>query len=721
MGAPNNDNQASHSNRDFLNLYREAILSIANYHRLDYSPENVKLAAEWYQCLDKEVNLQSIIMIMARKTGMVAKFIPRNQVRFNTWSLPVVIELKNGRVGVVTSCSEAGGTIQFSGQYGTSAVISLAEIELNLKHAFILQPLVNAPDPRVDTYIKPAERHWIWRLLMRDSAPYKYIILASFLINVLGLAGITYSMQTYDRIIPAQSYPTMAVLLTGVLLAFIMDYVLKMLRYSIIDILGKQADLRISDRVFGHSVRIKNSHRPGSTGTFITQLRDLEQIREMMTSSTISAIADLPYFIFFLWVLYMMGGVVVFVPLVAFFIMVLPGILLQKKLFLLSNESMREASLRSGMLVEAIQGLDDIKSMQAEHRFQAQWNHYTKTSAESSLRLKHLTHQLASWAYLIQNGTFIGVICAGTPLVIAGELSTGALVACSILSSRMMGPVSQIASLITRWQQTKVAVKGIDVLMALPVDQPEKQKKIHKNCIEGLFSLNNIDLYYRAESRVSALHIDKLNIYPGEKIAVLGRNGAGKSALLNALYGNMIYSTGSLKIDGTEISLIDPADVRRDVAYLSQNARLFYGSLRENIVMGNPSASEHDIIRVLKMTGSADFINRLPEGLNYIIQEGGNGLSGGQKQSILLCRMMLREPTVLLLDEPTANLDEITEAELIDQLMAFTASRTLIISTHRMKVLELVDRIIVIDSGSVVLDKPKALALRILSGADNDC
>lgn len=718
MRAANNGGQECWSNREHLSLYHEAILSVANHYRLDYSPENVKLAAEWYQQQDKEANLRDVITLMARKTGMMSRYIPRSQVRFSAWSQPVVIELKDGRVGVMTNVSREGGTIQFSGQYGMPALLSRADIEQSLQHAFIFSPLVNTPDPRVDSYIKPADRHWIWRLLMRDSSPYKYIILASFLINVLGLAGITYSMQTYDRIIPAQSYPTMVVLLTGVVIAFIMDYVLKMLRYRIIDILGKQADLRISDRVFGHSLRIKSSHRPGSTGTFITQLRDLEQIREMMTSSTISAIADLPYFIFFLWVLYTMGGVVAVVPLAAFFIMVLPGILLQKKLYLLSNESMREASLRSGMMVEAIQGLDDIKSMQAEHRFQQQWNHYTRTSAESSLRLKHLTHQLASWAYLIQNGTFIGVICAGTPLVIAGELSTGALVACSILSSRMMGPVSQIASLITRWQQTKVAVKGIDGLMALPVDQPEKEKRIHKNFIEGHFVLESVDFRYRAESRVGALHIDRLQILPGEKIAVLGRNGAGKSALLNALYGNMAYSSGSVKIDGTELSLIDPADIRRDIVSLSQNARLFYGSLRENIVMGNPGASEEDVIRVLNITGSTEFISRLPEGLNYIIQEGGNGLSGGQKQSILLCRMMLREPAVLLLDEPTANLDEITESELIDQLKTFTATRTLIVSTHRMKVLELVERIIVIDGGKIVLDEPKDKALRILSGAE---
>jgi len=704
--------------KDYFELYCESILIVANHYRLDYSSENIKVSAEWYLHKQKKRNSQELVKFIAKKAGMVSKRLPNKKIKIDHWNLPLVIEMKDGRVGVITSISNEAVTIKFSRQHGLESVINHTELDINLFQLFIFQPLQNNPDPRVDLYTRPIERHWIWRVIMRDKSPYKYILIASFIINVLGLVGITYSMQTYDRIIPAQSYPTMIVLLIGVLIAFIMDYVIKMLRYQIIDVLGKRADLRISDRVFGHSLRIRNTHRPASTGTFISQLRDLEQIREMMTASTISIIADIPYFIFFLWVLYMIGGMLAFVPLVAFFLMVAPGIISQKKLHLLANESMRESSLRSGMLVEAVQGIDDIKSMQAENRFQQQWNHYTKTSSESSLRLKHLTHKLSSWAYIVQNATFIGVVCIGTPLVIASEMSTGALVACSILSSRMMGPISQIANLITRWQQTKVSIKGIDGIMNLPVDQPERTKKIHKPYINGHFKLENLSLKYAENNPNTALCIQSLEILPGEKIAILGRNGSGKTALLSALCGNMLYTSGTFKIDDTELSMVDTADLRRDIGYLSQNAKLFYGSIRENIVMGNPGASEKDIVSILKATATCDFIDTIPGGMNYIIHEGGVGLSSGQKQSILLCRLMLKDPEILLLDEPTANLDQSSEARLVEQLNAFTATKTLIVSTHRMKVLELVQRVIVLDDGKIVLDEPKDEALRILSGAE---
>lgn len=699
-----------------LEGYKEAIITIANHYRLDYSPENINLASNWYQDTIKH---DDVIKLLARQCGLVTKIFARKAYKFNVWSLPVIIECHDGRIGIVQNIQNNEVTILFSGEHGLAIKQTRDFLVNNIKRVVVLRPTVDKPDPRVDLYIKPTERHWLWRILLRDVSPYKYVIMATFLINVLGLAGITYSMQTYDRIIPSQSYSTMFVLVIGVFIAFIFDYTLKMLRYTVIDLLGKKADLRISDRVYGHSLRIKDSSRPPSTGSFISQLRDLEQIREMMTSSTVAAIADLPFFLFFLFVIYMLGGVICLVPLVGFFLMIMPGLFSQKRLFYLANEAMRENTLRSGMIVESVQGLDDIKAMQAEYRFQQQWIHYTKTSAQATLKLKHLTHKLSSMANFVQNSVFVGVVCAGTPLVINGDLSTGALVASSILSSRMMGPISQIANIITRWQQTKVSIKGLDSIMRLPIDHPAALKKVHLPIINGHYQLDNIAFKHHQNNPTPAVFVNKLEIKPGERIAIIGRNGAGKSSLLAGLFGKMEYQEGSITLDNIELNTLGPSDLRRDVGYLGQNATLFYGTIRDNITLGNPLATDEEIFAVLEQTGAQDFVNKLPDGINYLIQEGGLGISGGQKQSLLLSRLLLKNPTVLLLDEPTASLDEITEMNFIHHLKQALVGRTMIITTHRRRLLDVVDRIIVVSEGKIVLDKPKAVAIKLLSGEDN--
>lgn len=690
--------------RPDLLSWQEAIADVAHHYRLDVSRQTMTIAAQWHQHQTGD----DPIRMMAKQAGLAMKTASLATFRFSSWLLPVVIEMHDGRVAVLKNI-EAGELyiLAFAEEQGLLTTFTREELLENGRRVVLLRPVKNAADPRVDDYIKPAEKHWIWQIVFSDIRPYFYVILGSLFVNVLGLAGITYSMQTYDRIIPAQSYPTMWVLFAGVALAFVFDLMLRMMRYSITDILGKRADLRISDRVFGHALRIRNGHRPQSTGTFISQLRDLEQVREMITSSTVVAIADLPFFFLFLFIIWMLGGIVFLVPLAGMLLMVLPGFLCQEKLALLARAAMRESNLRSAMLVESVQGLDDIKSLQAEYRFQQQWLHYTTTTAQSSLELKHLTHQLTSWSYLIQNAVFVCVVLVGTPLAMSGELSTGALVASSILSSRMMAPISQLAGILTRWQQTKVAIAGLDSLMDLPVDNPQGSQRVHKPALHGHYLLKDTRFRHHISSSHAALHVNALEIRPGERIALLGRNGGGKSSLLNALAGLMICEEGVMTLDGIKPENIDPADLRRDIGYLSQRSRLFYGSVRENLTLGMPLANDQELRAALEKSGALGFIHQLPNGLDYRVQEGGTGLSGGQIQSLLLSRLILRNPDIVLLDEPTASLDDETEAEFVSRMQPWLAGKTVVIATHRKKVLELVERVVVISQGRIALDAAK--------------
>ena len=543
--------------------------------------------------------------------------------------------------------------------------------------------------------------------MLRDWKRYIDVMFASLMANILALATILFSMNVYDRVIPAQSVPTLWVLAGGVLIAAIFEFSLRVARIYLSDIIGKRADLRISDRVYGHALRIKNSERSKSTGTFISQIRELEGVRELVTSTTISAIADLPFFLLFLGVFWVIGGNLFWVMLIVVPLMIIPGILAQKPLAKLANEGMREGAIRNAMLVESVQGIEDIKLLRAEARFQNQWNHMNEVSADIAMRQRKIVGVMTAWTQKIQGLTFAIVVLVGCFAVMDGEMTTGALVACSILSSRMLAPISQIAGVLGRLQQAKVAKQGLDELMKKPVDQPEHSHLIHRPVLNGHYELSGVSFKYGEDDAKPTLMVAKLEIKAGEKIAILGRNGAGKSTLLQLFSGMQTPNQGKIKLDGVELGLIDPADVRRDMGLLNQNAHLFFGTVRENLTLGAPLANDDDILQALRITGALAFVQEKKEGLDHLILEGGVGFSGGQKQALLLARLLLRQPNILLLDEPTAAIDDVSEKQLIDHLKMWLGHRTLVVATHRRAVLELVDRIIVVNDGKIVMDGPR--------------
>lgn len=694
----------------------EAILTVARHNRLDCSAQNVRIAAQW----SKDAGVDEVLRQMARQAGLSLKVVDFTPSLLVQRRLPLVLQFDDGQIGVLQTVSEDDDCgIIYSGDQGLQSRIGRGELVASARKALILRPVQMARDSRVDDYIKPYEKSWFRNIVLRDMRPYGHVMLASLAANVLGLAGVLFSMQVYDRVIPAESMPTLYVLFGGVMLALLFDFVLRVMRVRITDLLGKRADMRVSDLVFGHAIRLRNSARPKSTGSFISQLRELEQLRELITSSTASAVADLPFFLMFVVIYWFIAGPLVAVPLAAVLLLVIPGLLSQRKLARLANQSMRESSLRSAMLVETVQGLDDIKMLQAEQRFQQQWNHYNATAAEASLRSRTLTSGLVTWTQSVQGGVFAVVVVFGAPMVMAGDMTTGSLVAASILASRMMGPMSQITVVLTRWQQAKVALQGLHRIMQMPVDQAEGSKRVHLPVVRGEFEFKQAVFKYSEDAPMPALTVKDLKIAPGERIAVLGRNGAGKSTLLQAMAGMIDLGSGSLTLDGVGLSHIDPADVRRDVGLLTQNARLFHGTLRENLMMGAPHAGDQEILEALALTGALEFISKFALGMDHMILEGGLGLSGGQRQSLLLSRLIIRQPQIVLLDEPTAALDDASERKLIQSLEQWGAQRTLIIATHRMSVLSLVDRIIVVDNGSVVIDDTKDNAIARLSKPRN--
>jgi ATP-binding cassette subfamily C protein LapB len=682
----------------------KAMLDIAKHYRLDYSEEHVKATIAWEMGSPADVVLDE----MAKKLGLgrvTRDFHPRD---LDPVSVPFVITLDNGRLGVVTHMDASGQcAVQFTEDQGLETTLTAEQLAERAQSTTLLRPLHTIPDARVDNYIKPYKKNWFWDLALKDWRRYSDIMLASMIANVLALAGMLFSMQVYDRVVPSQSIPTLWVLFGGVMLAIIFEFVMRMVRVHISDVVGKRADLRISDRVFGRALRIKNSARSKSTGSFISQIRELESVRELITSTTISVMADLPFFLLFTVILWMIGGPLVFVVLLALPLLLIPGLLIQKPLAKLANEGMRESAVRNASLVEAVESLEDIKLMRAEQRFQNQWNHCNEVSADISMRQRFLTSMLMTWTQEVQSIVYAVVLLVGCYLVMSGDMTTGALVGTTILASRTIAPLAQISGVLSRWQQAKVARKGLDELMQRPIDQEDGRKMVHKPQITGEYALNDAVFYYDEEAKLVNLAIARLNIKPGEKIAILGKNGAGKSTLLQVLAGMQQVQQGQVVLDNVNIKQIDPADLRRDVALHNQHANLFFGSVRDNITMGRPQATDEEIHQALVISGALTFVQQKEDGLNFLIHEGGVGLSGGQRQALLLARNIILQPQVLLLDEPTAWLDEISEWNLITELTTWAKDKTLVIATHRLALLQLVDRIIVMDNGRISLDGNK--------------
>jgi ATP-binding cassette subfamily C protein LapB len=497
------------------------------------------------------------------------------------------------------------------------------------------------------------------------------------------------------------------VLFFGVLIAAALEYAIRLSRTVISDLMGKKIDLKISGMLFARALAIKNEARPKSTGSFISQLREIDQVRELLTSTTVGAAADMPFVLLFLAIMALVGGPLVFIPMLAIPLIVIPGILLQWPMARLAKEGMRESALRNAVLVESIEGVEDIKALQAEPYFQRQWEQTHAVSANIGMQQRLWGARLSGWASTVQQLTYAGMLVFGSYLVLAGDITTGTMVACSLLSSRTIAPLMQLTMVFSRWQHAKTAMTGLDDLLKKPLDKPEEGKMAHCPVLSGHFQLRNLQYSYDVEKGDNSITVNNLEIKPGERVAILGKVGAGKSTLLKLLSGQASATRGKVIIDGVDISHIDPSDVRRQLGFLSQESRLFFGSLRQNLMLGHPHATESEMLQALRISGALSLVQQDAASLDRIIHEGGRGLSGGQRQMVLLSRMILRNPQIVLLDEPTASMDEQLEEYVIRQMHGWLSGRTLVLVTHRPALLKLVDRIVVLDNGRVVADGPR--------------
>ena len=643
---------------------------------------------------------------LATLMGLELNSVSQAEMAWHDEALPAVLTLHDGTPLLLESISRQGVVTYWLCRGGN--VVRQAPLRKLLGHARDEVVLVGLAqrvrDSRIDEFLGPWQRHWFWRHFRTLGGVLGDISLASLVANSLTLAGILFSMQVYDRIIPTQSWPSLWVLAGGVVCAVAMEFVLRLMRSRLADITGKQIDTRIAAMLFARTLAIRNEHRPKATGSFIAQLREIDQLRELTTSTTLGALADLPFIVLFLLLLASIGGPLVWIPLMALPLIILPGLLLQFPLARLAREGMREGAIRNAVLVEAVEGVEDIKALQAEPWFQRQWEQSHETGAHIGVRQRQWAARFNGWVAAVQQLAYAGMLVYGVFLILDGAISTGTLVACSLLSSRAIAPLLQLSQLFSRWQHARSALQSLDELLKKPLDKPDDTRMAQCPALLGHYVLSNVNFAWNPESGQQDVQINRLQITPGQRIALLGRVGAGKSTLLKLLAGQVQAAQGKVLIDGVDMKSIDPLDVRQAVGWLSQESRLFFGTLRQNLLLGNPCASEQAILDALRISGALSLIQQDAASLDRMILEGGRGLSGGQKQMILLSRLILRNPRIVLLDEPTASMDEQLEQQVIHRLGGWLEGRTLVLVTHRPALLRLANRVVVMDNGHIIAD-----------------
>lgn len=582
--------------------------------------------------------------------------------------------------------------------------------------------LLVKPTGKVDERAGPIEPeragHWLFSTLWRYRRYYYSAAVAAVIINVLALATTFFTMNVYDRVVPNQAFVTLWSLAIGVFIALIFEFTSRIVRARLLDLAGKKADLIMGAMLFRQAMSIQMEYKPSSSGVFANQLREFESVRDFAASATLATISDLPFSFLFIAVIFFIGGPIGWIPFLMLPIIVTVSLIIQWPLAKTMKENLREVSLKQGVLIESIEGLETLKASGGERYMQHRWEHFSALASATALKSRELSTTAVTFVTSMQQLSTVLIVVMGVYLISDGTLTMGGLIGSVILSSRAIAPLAQIAGLAVRFQQAKAAMSSLNRLMEMPVDREPDKDYIPTPEIQGGVELRGVSFSYPSPNGMPTppvLTNINLKVNPGERIAILGRIGSGKSTLLRVIGNFYRPSKGQIFTEGVDLSQIDPADWRAAVGFVSQDCRLFYGSLRQNVMLGRPEASVSEFLRVAKLVGLDEMAAKHPLGYNLPIGEMGSGLSGGQQQLVALARCLLARPSILLLDEPTSAMDTQTEAVFMSRLIASTQGQTLILVTHRPSLLELVDRIIIVDDGKIVMDGPKAKVLAALT------
>lgn len=662
-------------------------------------------------------NAKGLFSRAAERAGLKSSLVRRPISQISTLQLPLILLLSNQGACILDSFSADRKQVKVI-MPSDEAIEQWFDIDVledeYIGYAFMVKKAFEYSDDNSRT-LHLNQKHWFWSTLKLSSGIYKDVLYASFLINLFVLASPLFTMNVYDRVVPNNAIETLWVFAVGVAIIYVIDTFLKFTRTYLLESAAKKSDVIMSSIIFEKVLDLKMAHHPTSVGSFASNLKDFDSIRGFLTNATMAAVIDLPFAIIFLAVIAYIGGSLVLIPMVIMLFILLYAFLIKKPLRA-SIESTHEASAKkSSILIETLNNIETLKTLGTLNQVQWKWEESSGEIATKSLRSRLLSASIPTVTQLLIQLNTVMVIIYGVYLIQDFELSMGGLIAVVILASRTLSPMGQVAALMTNYEDAKTSYETINDIISKPSERPSGKKFVERPDFSGHIEFSDVTFTY-PNNDVPALRDVSFTIHPGEHVAIIGRIGSGKSTIEKLILGLYEPDSGQILIDGIDIKQIDPADLRKHLGYVSQDIMLFRGTVKENILYRATHASDMSMIKAANISGTSEFVKKHPKGYEMPIGERGQGLSGGQKQSIGIARAFLQNTPIMLMDEPSNAMDQITEANLLENLEKSLKDKTLLLITQKMTLLKIAERIIVMNEGKVFIDAPKDAALKQLQG-----
>lgn len=651
----------------------------------------------------------------ASRAGFASKIVRRTLEQLDKALLPALLILEGDNACVLLEWDADRQSAKVLLPEGGQGAVSLSREELERRYTGVV--IFTRPhfrfDLRTPELSKVAQRHWFWSAFLEQLPLYRDVLVSALMINLFALALPIFTMNVYDRIVPNRAEETLWMLAFGMLLVVVADYAIRLMRSHFVDLAGQRIDLQISSRIMEKVLGMRMADRPASVGSFAANLRSFESVRDFMASATVTTIVDLPFALLFVLVTAWIAWPLAFVPLIGGIIILIYSYFVQKRMHAMAETTFRAAAQRNATLVESLTALETIKAHGAENLMQSRWEKSAAFLARVNGEMRLLSTSATSGVASLQQLINVAVVVLGVYLIYDNKLSMGGLIACTVLSSRTIAPLGQVVGLLMQYQNARMALTALEGHMTRPGERSDSSEFIHRPHIQGGIEFRKVVFNYPNQDQ-AALKGVSFTIKPGEHVVVIGRIGSGKSTLQKLIMGLYTPTEGAVLVDGIDLRQLDPADLRSNVGYVEQDPMLFYGTLRENIAIAAPYADDRSIVAAAEVGLLTEFANRHPRGFDMMVGERGETLSGGQRQGVSIARAALIDPPILLLDEPTSSMDYSSEAQFKEALRKFSEHRTMLIVTHRTSLLDLADRLIVLDDGQVVADGPRAQVVEAL-------